>query len=128
QVFQPATCRDGSSVGRILAAGDIGNDSSPHSNLVTFTVQNLPAPGAATLGSSSFLAVPPYMVPDNPDLGVPALTVLQPDGSSTLMANDARFSAKACTVAGVLYGIHSTELNGRIAIRWYRIDATNSAL
>jgi hypothetical protein len=128
QIFQPATCTDGSVVGRVLAARDVGTDSSPHSNIVTFIVQNVGTPGAATLASSSFINVLPYMVPDNPDLGVPALTALQPDGTTTLMANDARFSAKAYTVGGVLLGVHNTELNGRIAIRWYRIDAANGTL
>jgi hypothetical protein len=44
------------------------------------------------------------------------------------MANDARFSAKVYAVGGVLYAVHSTELNNRVAIRWYRIRASDDAL
>jgi len=99
QIFQPATCTDGVVVGKVLAAGDIGNDSSFHSNLVTFTVQNVAGPGAATLGASTFITVTPYMVPYNADLGAPIFTALQPDGTTTLQANEARFCAKAYTVA-----------------------------
>src|SRR5207245_583371 len=53
---------------------------------------------------------------------------LQPDGSTTLTANDARLGAKVYAVGGVLYAVHSTELNNRIAVRWYRINAANHAL
>jgi hypothetical protein len=128
QIFEPATCTDDSAVGSVLAAGDVGTDSSPHSNLVTFAVQNVTGPGAATLGASAFIEVPPYMVPDNAALGAPVFTAEQPDGTETLQANDARFCAKIYTVGGVIYGIHNTELNGRIAIRWYRIRASDGHL
>jgi hypothetical protein len=112
----------------VLAAGDIGSTSAPYSNLVTFAVQNVTNLGGATLGPAHFLTVSPYVVPDNVALGVPLLTATQPDGSITLQANDARFSARAYVVNGVLYGVHSTELNQHIAIRWYRIRATDSTL
>jgi len=68
------------------------------------------------------------MVPNNAAMGVPLFTALQPDGTSTLQANDARFCAKAYTVAGVIYGVHNSELNGHIAIRWYRIRASDAQL
>jgi hypothetical protein len=50
---------------------------------------------------------------------------LQPDGTTTLLANDARMSASVYAAGGVLYAVHNTELNGRIAIRWYRIRAAD---
>jgi hypothetical protein len=128
QIFQPVTCSDGSAVGKVLAAGDIGNDSNPHSNLVIFAVQNVAGPGAATLSVSTFITVPPYMVPDNAAVGAPLFTASQPDGTKTLQANDARFCAKAYTVGGVIFGVHNTEFNGHIAIRWYRINAANGSL
>src|ERR1022692_1148734 len=53
QVLQPVTCWDGSSSGTVLATSDIGTDISPHSNLVSFAVQNAAAPGAATLTPST---------------------------------------------------------------------------
>ncbi len=128
QIYQPATCRDGSAVGKILAAGDIGNDSNFHSNVVSFSVQNVAGPGPATLGPSTFATVPPYMVPYNAALGAPIFTALQPDSTTTLQANDARFCAKAYIVGGVIYGVHNSESNGRIVIRWYRINAANGSL
>jgi hypothetical protein len=127
QVYQPATCRDGSSVGTVLAAEDIGNTSAFHSNLVSFTVQNAATAGA-TLGAPRFTTVAPYMVPDNAAVGVPLLTASQPDGTQTLQANDARFSGRAYVIGGGLYSVHNTFLNGRSAIRWYRLDAATGSL
>jgi hypothetical protein len=127
QVLQPATCFDGSSTGNILAMGDIGTDSEPHSNMVTFAVQNA-AGTNPTLTASTILNVSPYVVPFNSDMEVPLFNAMQPDGTYTLQANDARLSAKVFVVAGVLYAVHSTEVNGRVAIRWYRIAASTHAV
>jgi hypothetical protein len=127
EVLQPAICFDGSSTGSVLAMGDIGNDSDPHSNVVSFAVQNATGPGA-TLTASTSISVSPYVVPFNYDLGYPLFNPVQPDGSTTLQANDARLSAKVYAVGGVLYAVHNTEVNGRIAIRWYRINAATHAL
>jgi hypothetical protein len=127
QVLQPAICWDGGSTGTVLAAGDIGNTSAPHSNLVTWAVQNVSTP-IATISPSVFITVPSYMVPDNADVGAPVLVPKQPDGTTNLMANDARLSAKVYSLGGVLYAVHNTELNGRIAIRWYRIHAADGVL
>ena len=127
EVLQPAICFDGSVSGSVVSIADIGNDSSPHSNVVSFAVQN--AGGVSpTLTASTFLNVLPYEVPDNADLGVPQFAALQPDNTTTLLANDARLSAKVYAVDGVLYAVQNTLLNGRIAIRWYRIRAADQAL
>lgn len=125
QVLQPVTCWDGSSSGTVLATGDIGTDTSPHSNLVSFAVQNAAAPGAATLTPSTRITVSPYVVPFDPDVSAPMFAALQPDSTTALAANDARLSAKVYAVGGILYAVHNTEWNGRIAIRWHRINATN---
>jgi hypothetical protein len=127
QVLQPAICFDGSCTGSVVATSDYGNDSSPHSNLVSFAVQDAGAPGAS-LSASTFVPTDPWVVPDNADLGAPLLTPTQPDGTSTLMANDARLSAKVYAVNGILYAVHSTEFNSRIAIRWYRLRASDNVL
>jgi hypothetical protein len=127
EVLQPATCFDASANGSILSVGDIGNDSDLHSNIVWFAVQNA---GGTTpvLTAPANLAVAGYQVPDNDELGVPQFVVPQPDGTETLMANDARFSARVFAVNGVLYAVHSTEFNGRMAIRWYRVRAADHVL
>lgn len=127
EVVQPAICFDGSSTGNLLAMGDIGSDSNPHSNIVSYAVQNAASPGA-TLTAPTSINVSPYIVPPNDDMGFPLFNPVQPDGSTTLQANDARLSAKVYAVGGVLYAIHNTEVNGRIAIRWYRINAATHAL
>ena len=128
QVLQPAICRDGGTVGSILATGNIGTDTNPHSNLVTFAVQNVAQAPSATLGTATFIPVDPYQLPYNSSAGIPLLTAAQPDGTSDLQANDARFSARVYAVGGVLYAVHNTELNNRIAIRWYRIRASDGSL
>ncbi len=127
QVLQPATCFDGTSSGNILGMGDIGNDSDPHSNIVNFAVQN-PGTTNPTLSASSHITVSPYVVPFNDLVGVPMFNPVQPDGTRHITANEARLSAKVYAVAGVLYAVHSTEVNGRIAIRWYRVNATTHTL
>jgi hypothetical protein len=127
EVFQPATCFDGSASGSVLSVGDIGSDSSAHSNIVWFAVQNAGSPTPTQTAPAS-LNVLPYEVPDNDIAGVPQMTSLQPDGTATLLANDARFSAKVYAVNGILYAVHNTLFNCRLALRWYRIRAANHAL
>jgi hypothetical protein len=127
QVLQPVTCFDGSSSGNILATGNLGMDSIPYSNLVTFAVLN-PARTNATLTVPTSLTVGPYQVPYNADQGIPLFTPMQSDDTTMLAGNDARFSARVYAVGGVIYAIHNTELNGRMAIRWYRINAANHSL
>jgi hypothetical protein len=127
QVLQPATCFDGSSSGAVLAVGNIGDDSDPHSNIVSFAVQ-ASATAAATLSDPVNITVGPYEVPFNSDMGFPLLNVMQPDGTTTLEANDARFAAKVYAVGGVLYAVHNTQLNNHVAIRWYRIKAADGTL
>lgn len=126
-VLQPATCFDGTSAGKILAASDIGTDSNPHSNLVCFAVQNAGSPGA-TLTSSTFVPTPSWVVPDNPDLGVPQFAAAQPDGTQNLIADDARLLGRVYAVGGVLYAAQTTDFNGRLAIRWYRVRAADNTL
>ncbi len=127
QVLQPVMCFDGTSSGNIVATGNAGMDSIPYSNLVCFAVENSTTTNA-TLTDPVNLIVPPYMVPFNSDMDTPLFTVTQPDDTAMLEANDARFSARVYGVAGVLYAIHNTELNGHLAIRWYRISAASRAL
>lgn len=117
-VLQPVTCFDGSSVGNILAAGALGDDFLFHSNLVATTMLNPGATNARFAPAVSIL-VDAYTAP---------LDATQPDNTSTLADNDARFSARVYTVGGVIFAVHNTEVGDRAAIRWYRINATNYAL
>jgi hypothetical protein len=126
QVLQPANCFD-NTPGRILAASDIGNDSNPHSNIVSSVVQNV-GTSNATLSSSSFIPTLPWVVPDNIDLGVPQFAAAQPDGTQNLIADDARLLARAFAIAGVVYAVQTTDFNNHLAIRWYRIRASDGVL
>jgi hypothetical protein len=117
-VLQPVTCLDGSSQGNILAAGSLGDDFLFHSNLVATTVLQTGATDA-TLAPATNLWVDAYTAPLDPT---------QPDGSATLADNDARFSSRVYTVAGVIFAVHNTEVDGRAAIRWYRLNAANYTL
>jgi hypothetical protein len=127
QILQPNNCFDGSVTGKILAASDIGNDSEPHSNIVCSTVLNGGGPDA-TLSPATFIPTMSWIVPDSPYLPAPSFHPIQPDGSDTLQANEARFSAKVPAVGGVLYAVHNTYLNNRVAIRWYRVRGADNAL
>jgi len=127
QVLQPAICFDGSSSGTVLAMGDIGSDSDPHSNVVMFAVENAGGP-AATLSVANSINVSPYVVPYDDNMGYPLFTAIQPDGTAMLQANDARLSAKVYAVGGVVYAVHNTEFNGRVGIRWYRLRAADQTV
>lgn len=113
-VLQPAVCVDGSGHGTVLATGDLVSSSE----LKAFTVLNA-ASATATLAPATTIAVDAYAAPLDPT---------QPDGTTTLADNDARFSAKVYVVGGVLYAVHNIEIDNRAAIRWYRIDAANYTL
>ncbi len=117
-ILQPAICVDGSGRGEILASGSIGIDTNgnfvTNTSLVSFRVQNQAGPNPATLTSSGFLTVQPYTAPFDPT---------QPDGSTNLADNDARFSANVYEIGGVLYAVHNTQFNNLAALRWYRINA-----
>jgi hypothetical protein len=117
-ILQPVTCLDGSSRGNILAAGSVGDDFLFHSNLVATTVLH---PGAtnATLAPATNILVDAYTAPLDP---------MQPDGTDTLADNDARFSARVYAAGGIIFAVHNTEVDGRAALRWYRLNAANYAL
>lgn len=127
QVLQPVICSDGSSRGNILSVSDIGMTSDPHSNVVAFAVENATNVNP-TLSAISFLNVLPFYVPDNEELGAPCLFPTQPDGTTRLQANDARFAGCVRAINGIIYAVHSTEFNDKIAIRWYRLDAATRTL
>lgn len=119
-ILQPAVSVGATSAGEaVLAVGDLGVDSQPHSTLVGFAVENADSATSATLTSPNVIAVPPYNVPVNP---------LQPDKSSNLDDGDTRFSATVYRVADVLYAVHSTEVDNRAAVQWFKINATNFAV
>ena len=126
-VLQAGTCFDASSNCAILSMGDIGFDENEHSNIFTFRVLGAGHAGA-TLSTPVQITVNPYVTPFNSDQGVPLFTANQPDGTQTLQANDPRFAARVYRVENVLYGVHNTEFNNRIAIQWYRVNATNGVL
>jgi hypothetical protein len=126
-VLQAATCFDGTSVGNILSVENLGTDSSFYSNIVNFTVLNGNTP-SASLSTPTNLTGPPYMVPFNGDQGAPLFTPIQPDDTATLAGNDARFCGRVYCVGGVIYAVHNTEVNGRMAIIWYRVSAASHKL
>ncbi len=123
-ILQPAVALDGSGGANILSTASLGVDLTTgnfvtNTTLVTFAVQNAAVQNGATLGSSSFLTVPEYTAPLDPP---------QPDGTTNLADGDARFSAAVYRVGGVLYAVHNTEVDGRAALRWYRIAADTSTV
>jgi len=126
-VLQPATSTDASTNGAILSMGDIGSDSDLHSNIFSFRVIGS-GYSHATLSAPVNITVSPYFCPFNFDMDFPLFNPTQPDGTKLLEANDPRLAAKVYSVGGVLYGVHNTEFNNRIAIQWFRVNATNGVL
>jgi hypothetical protein len=109
----------------VLAVGNLGVDvntgslTGPQTNLVISNFLNAGTTNATLVSPAVILSVPPYSVPINP---------VQPDGSNDLDDGDARFSASVRRVGDVLYAVQGVGGTNRAAIRWYRINATNSAL
>ncbi len=120
-VPQPAVNLDPGATGDhpVLAVGDLGNDLSLHFTLAAYSVQNADIPGGATLSATTSIGVSGYSIPLNPP---------QPGGNTNLDDGDARFGAAVRQVGDILYATHASEVNGRAAVRWYRISATNFSL
>ena len=83
------------------------------------SIENADGPGPALLGATTNISVPSYGLTGG---------LLQPDGTITLKNIDNRFGAMVYEVNGVLHGVHVTQVNGRSAIRWYRIAAISGLL
>jgi hypothetical protein len=116
-VLQPAVAVGAASTEEVvLAVGDLGYDFQPHSNLVAVTVHNAGVAGAAVLGRPVNIAVPAYSVPFN---------AAQPGVTDNIDDGDARFSATVYRVGDVVYATHSTEVNNRAAIQWFKIEAVS---
>jgi hypothetical protein len=119
-IFQPIINldNDGGS-GQVLAVGSLGIDFVPHSTIVWTPINNPGSPTLTTLGSPVEVTVPQYSVPINPP---------QPGGTDLLDDGDARFSGNVYQVGGVIYGVHSIDVNDRAAVRWYRLEAATGKL
>ncbi len=115
-ILQPAVCLDGGAGGDVLAVGDLGLDFQSHFTLILSQVENAAGPGSATLPASATIRVPAYTAPPNP---------AQPNPRLSIDDGDARFSALVYRLGDELFATHSTQVNNRAAIRWYRIDALN---
>lgn len=83
------------------------------------TISNVGSPGGATLNPTTSIPVPAYSVPGN---------IRQPDGTATLRNIDTRLGATVYEVGGVLFAVQDTQVGGRSAIRWYRVDAATGTL
>lgn len=107
----------------VLAAESDGTDFQYHTILKFFAVSNS-ATANAVFDAVSNVVVPPYFVPLNPP---------QPDGLVTLDDGDLRIGSYAVQVGDDIYAVHGVELNpgfadGRAALRWYRIGASDRQL
>ena len=83
------------------------------------TISNVNSPGLATLNPTTSISVPAYSPPGN---------IRQPDGTTTLRNIDTRLGATVYEVGGVLFAVQATQVGGRSAIRWYRVDAASDTL
>jgi len=113
--LQPvATIGAASSPEAVLAVGDLGFDYLVHSTLVGVSIQNAASEGSATLGSPATISIPGYSIPINP-LQLGGITNNIDDG-------DARIGAMVYRVGNVIYATHGTQINGRAAIQWFKLD------
>jgi hypothetical protein len=118
RILQPAICVDGTGNGSILATGELGQFIT-NNTLVGFSILNVAGSSNATLTASTDIPVPAYTAP---------FKSVQPSPSPYIDDGDSRLSATVYEVQGMLYVVHGTEVDGRNALRWYRIDAASRAL
>jgi hypothetical protein len=110
-ILQPAVVTGTPSTPELfVAVSDLGLDFRAHSGLQLSAVQT----GTLALDGVTTVPTPSYSVPINP---------VQPDGSTTLDDGDARISSVSRRVGDILYAVHGTEVSGRAAIQWFKIDA-----
>jgi len=123
--LDPAIALDGSTGGNVLATASAGLDPTTgnhetNNNLVSLGILNAGGPGAARLGATQTVLVPPYTTLLN--------NALQPDGSSNLTDWDAEMTAQVYRVGDVLFAAQGIAFGPRAAVRWYRLSAINHAL
>lgn len=106
----------------VIATEDDGSTFLPLNSLKRVTIQNGGGPGAS-LGPASTISVNPYLIPINPP---------QPDGSDNLDDGDVRFGAMCYQVGNTIYAVHCVDVGTSnsplAALRWYKINATNSTV
>jgi hypothetical protein len=108
---------------------NLNDDPMPESVLATFdtagTLRRWLIEGPVTAptlnGADGLISVPPYS--DLGNVGVPQL------GSSTnLNPGDVRFSSSVVQQGGSYWAVHTINVDGRAAQRWYEIDASTLAV
>jgi hypothetical protein len=97
----------------------IATSASSTAITVRSTFANVGGPGAATFASAIGVNV---FADANPPLG------FQPDGIRDLHTGDRRYSSEAYQVGSIIYSVHSAQVGGRAAIRWYKIDETTNTM
>jgi hypothetical protein len=121
-VAQSAVTRGSASTGEpVLAIGDLGGpqDTGTHSTLAAYSIGANSTSDSPVLAASKVLTVPSYTVPLDPT---------QPNGLNNLDDGDARISATVYRVNDLLYAVHSTEVNNRAAIQWFKLNAVDLTL
>jgi hypothetical protein len=130
EILQPVVNQDGTGAGAgVVAVSSLGYDFAAHSGLWLSTVLNAAGPGPATLSAATSVATPPYYVPINPP---------QPNPAAELDDGDARLSAMAYRVNGLIYAVHAVEVNPvggppvsgsrRAAVQWFKLEAATGTL
>jgi len=102
----------------VCSVGDLGYDGLSHSTLLGATIQNAGSPGGASLTIATTIPVPQYSIPPLP---------AQP-GAENIDDGDTRFSGVIFRVGNTIYATHSTDVNNRAAIQWFKIDALTLGL
>jgi hypothetical protein len=123
--FWPAICFDGTGGDVGLATASAGvdpNNGAPetNSNLIVTGLLTSSGSNDFTLSVPKAVQVLPYTEPIN--------YALQPDGSSNLVDGDATITANVPCVGGVLFAVHAVQYGPHIALRWYRIRASDNKL
>jgi MYXO-CTERM domain-containing protein len=115
-IMQPVTSFGPSNGNRTTT---IATSASSTAITVRGTFANVAGPGAATFSSAIGVNV---FADTNPPLG------FQPDGTRDLHTGDRRYSGEVYQVGSIIYSVHSTQVGGRAAIRWYKIDETTNTM
>lgn len=91
----------------------------PPNRLARIDIVNASSPGAMTSESVTPISVAPYSPPP---------LAAQPDGTREISTLDFRIKANVYQVGDVIYAVHDVNVDGNVAIRWYKIDETTNEL
>jgi hypothetical protein len=113
---QPVVNLDGGGLPATILSGNLASLGFLQSTKIGGSI------GSPVLARSKFIAVTPT------EGGTVPYSAAQPGAKADLYAGNGRFSEYAVQVDGSIWAAQTTRVDGRLAVRWYEIDAATDTL